>query len=133
MDMAHYGVGIFPTDSNHTIGSITKLLRDLEATPKNSSHILFSVARTQSTLMKALLEGSKICLDSLLLPLKEPLPPQPLPPILTLQLDNASRDNKNHWVFAFCSLLVYKGIFYEVYINFLIVEHTHEDIDALLG
>ena len=28
----------------------------------------------------------------------------PLPPVLNLQLDNASGDNKNHYVFAFCSL-----------------------------
>ena len=30
-------------------------------------------------------------------------------------------------------MLVYKRIFREVYINFLIVGHTHEDIDALFG
>jgi len=36
-------------------------------------------------------------------------------------------------VFAFYSLLTYHGIFYEVYINFLIVGHTHDDIDALFG
>ena len=28
---------------------------------------------------------------------------------------------------------MYKGIFKEVYINFLIVEHIHEDVDALFG
>ena len=31
---AHYGLHIFPTDSNHTVGSIAKLLRDLELPPK---------------------------------------------------------------------------------------------------
>jgi len=124
---AHYGMVIFPTDSNHTIGSIAKLLHDLEALPKKSWQMLFFA------LKKALLNTSKICIDSFFPPLEELLLAQPLPPILTLQLDNASRDNKNQWVFAFCSLLVYKGIFYEVYINFLIVEHTHEDIDALFG
>ena len=30
-------------------------------------------------------------------------------------------------------MLVYKHIFQEVYINFLIVGHTHEDIDAVFG
>ena len=129
----HYGLGIFPTDSNHTIGSIAKLLRDLEAPPKKSSRHLFSTERDQSTLTKALLNGSESCLDSLLPPPPEPLPVNPLPPILTLQLDNASGDNKNRWVFGFCSLLVFKGIFREIYINFLIVGHTHEDIDALFG
>ena len=74
-----------------------------------------------------------MCLDSLLSLPEEPVPAKNLPPVLTLQLDNCSRDNKNRWVFAFCSLLVYKGIFCEIYINFLIVGHTHEDIDALFG
>ena len=31
---AHYGLDIFPTDSNHTVGSIVKLLRDLKL-PQN--------------------------------------------------------------------------------------------------
>ena len=129
----HYGLDTFPTDSNHTIGSIAKLLRDLEQEPKNPSRILFSQQETQSTLMAALLNGSEFCLDSLLPPPQEPIVAHSLPPILTLQLDNASDDSNNRWVFAFCSLLVYKGIFRKVYINFLIVGHTHEDIDALFG
>jgi hypothetical protein len=36
-------------------------------------------------------------------------------------------------VFSFFSLLVHKGVFCEVYINFLIVGHTYEDIDAMFG
>ena len=126
-------MGIFPTNSNHTIGSIARLLHDLEGEPKNSSRTLFSIERNQSTLTMALLNGAEACWDSLLPPPAEPLPAKPLPPILILQLDNVSRDNKNRYVFAFFSLLVSKGIFREVYINFLIVGHTHEDIDALFG
>ena len=129
---AHYGLDIFPTDSNHTIGSIAQLLRDLERPPKNSSRELF-VGERASRLSEAVLYGSEMCLDSLLPPTEELVPAKPLPPILTLQLDNASGDNKNRWVFAFCSLLVFKGVFREVYINFLMVGHTHEDIDALFG
>ena len=53
--------------------------------------------------------------------------------MLNLQLDNALGDNKNRFVFAFCSLLTYLGVFQEVYINFLIVGHRHDDIDALFG
>ena len=34
---AHYGLDIFPSDSNHTVGSIAKLLRDLELPPKHLS------------------------------------------------------------------------------------------------
>jgi hypothetical protein len=94
---------------------------------------LFFEEKMQSTLTKAILQGLDICLDSLLTPQEELILAQPLPPILTLQLDNASRCNKNRWIFAFCSLLVYKGIFCKVYINFLIVWLTHEDIDTLFG
>ena len=34
---AHYGLDLFPHDSNYTIGSMAKLLRDLELPPKSSS------------------------------------------------------------------------------------------------
>jgi len=37
---AHYGLDIFPTKSNHIVGSIAKLLYDLECEPKVSSHKL---------------------------------------------------------------------------------------------
>ena len=36
-------------------------------------------------------------------------------------------------MFGFWSLLVAKKIFCEVYVNFMIVGHTHDDIDALFG
>ena len=52
--------------------------------------------------------------------------------MLNLQLNNATGNNKNQFVFAVCSLQTYHGVFQEVYINFLIVDHTHDDIDALL-
>ena len=37
MRYAHYGLDIFPHDSNYTIRSMAKLLRDLEGPPKSSS------------------------------------------------------------------------------------------------
>jgi hypothetical protein len=57
----------------------------------------------------------------------------PLPPVLNVQFNNACSDNKNRYVFSFFSLLVQKGVFHEVYVNFLLVGHTHKDIDALFG
>ena len=48
-------------------------------------------------------------------------------------MDNATGDNKNRYVFCFRSLLVANKIFREVYVNFMIVGHTHDDIDALFG
>ena len=129
---AHYGLDIFSSDSNHTVGSIAKLLRDLELPPKHSSHELFMGSRT-APLFSALLAGAEMCMSSLPPQVAEEVPAKTLPPVLNLQLDNASEDNKNRFVFAFCSLLTYHGVFQEVYINFLIVGHTHDDIDALFG
>ena len=55
------------------------------------------------------------------------------PAKLYMQMDNTSRDNKNHYVFAYLSYLVQKGIFREIDVNFLPVGHTHEDIDQLFS
>ena len=56
-----------------------------------------------------------------------------IPPTLYLQLDNCGRENKNRFVFSFCSLLVELGIFDKVKISFLMVGHTHEDVDQLFS
>jgi hypothetical protein len=82
---------------------------------------------------EALLKVANIC--------KGFLPPRPkslvlaalLPLVFNIQLDNACTNNKIRYVFSFSSLLVHREVFREVYINFLIVGHTHEDIDALFG
>ena len=57
----------------------------------------------------------------------------PLLPVLNLQLDNATGNNKNRYMFSFYLVLIHRGIFWEVYINFLLVGHTHKDIDAMFG
>jgi len=38
---AHYALDLYPADSNHTIGSFARLLRDLEKPPAYSSGLLF--------------------------------------------------------------------------------------------
>jgi hypothetical protein len=129
---AHYGLDIYPSDSYHIVGSIAKLLRDLESPPKYSSRQLF-VGGWSAPLFEALLEGANMCKGSLPLLREALVVAVPLPPVLNLQLDNATGDNKNRYVFSFCSLLVHRGVFREVYINFLLVGHTHEDIDAMFG
>jgi hypothetical protein len=52
-----------------------------------------------------------------------------LPPTLRIQADNTTRENKNIYMFALCAALVGMGYFQEVQLCFLIVGHTHEDID----
>jgi hypothetical protein len=55
------------------------------------------------------------------------------PKILFLQVDGCIGDNKNRTLFAYAGWLVAQGNFKEVHINFLLVGHTHEDIDAIFG
>ena len=40
-----------------------------------------------------------------------------LPPTLYLQMDNTSRENKNHYVFGYCAFLVEAWIFHKVCTN----------------
>ncbi|KAL3680702.1 hypothetical protein R1sor_023658 [Riccia sorocarpa] len=58
---------------------------------------------------------------------------KPLPHVFMLQMDNSAKDNKNVHVHAFCSELVIRGVFETVEVNFLMVGHTHEDVDALFS
>ena len=57
---AHYGLDIFLHDSNYTIGSMAKLLRDLEEPPKSSSHELF-VGSGSTALFCSILKGVEMC------------------------------------------------------------------------
>jgi hypothetical protein len=55
------------------------------------------------------------------------------PKRLFLVMDNSGKDNKNNCVFRFLSLLVQRGIFEEIWINFLIVGHTHDRVDQFFS
>ena len=82
-------------------------------------------------MFEALLRGKSRCLD--LLPRIEGMDIQghkPLPRKLYLELDNSAKDNKNKYIMAFLSLLTARGVFKEIQVGFLLVGHTHEDIDA---
>ena len=95
------------------------------------------IAPPQNSFFEALLNGKSRCSASILPSsanmVSPPFPGRPavlLPKKLFLQLDNSAKDNKNRYVMAFCSLLTAKRVFKEITIGFLIVGHTHEDIDA---
>jgi len=101
---AHYILDIFLHDSNYTVGSLAKLLRDLELPPTYSSQKLF-VGSSSAPLFEAILKGDEMY-KTLLRPTLEVLIAEtPLPPVLNVQMDNATGDNKNRYVFAFWSLL----------------------------
>ena len=52
-----------------------------------------------------------------------------LPPILCIHADNCGRENKNKYLLGLCATLVGLGYFEEVQVGFLLVGHTHSDID----
>ncbi|XP_046582541.1 uncharacterized protein LOC124289914, partial [Haliotis rubra] len=56
-----------------------------------------------------------------------------LPETLYLQADNSPKDNKNKTVLYFLALLVKLKIFKKVKLSFLMVGHTHEDVDQLFS
>ena len=113
----HYGLDLYSHDANYKVGSFAKVLRDLEAPPKSSSHELVLESNSHP-LYLALLQSDEMHMDPLGPPPDTPIPAKPLPPILNVQMDNAVSDNKNIYVFCFWSLLV---------------GHTHVDIDAWFG
>ena len=86
-----------------------------------------------SPLFQAFFTRAAMYEGSLLPPQESPVETATLPRVLNMQLNNACWDNKNRYVFSFFSLLVHKEVFCEVYMNFLLVEYTHEDIDAMFG
>ena len=55
-----------------------------------------------------------------------------LPPVLYLQLDNCGV-NKNRWVIKLLAGLVHAGLFKKIKMCFLIVGHTHVDIDQFFS
>ena len=56
-----------------------------------------------------------------------------IPPILNVQLDNTSKQNKGQHLVAYLGYLVQTGVVREAYMNFLPVGHTHEDIDQVFS
>src|SRR5450759_3233498 len=57
----------------------------------------------------------------------------PLPEVLYVQLDNTSRENKNKYTMAYFNMLIEKGIFKKIKIGFLLVGHTHDQIDQMFS
>lgn len=146
----HFGLGLWKSDPNFTIGSLAKCLRDLETfdetneanqhrhqldthdnifsallCTKASSNVLNLIGKHQDRSSIEDTTGTTTPMNTSSI--------KTLPRKLFLQMDNCGKDNKNRWVFSFLSLLVAKGIFEEVQLNFMMVGHTHEDIDALFG
>ena len=48
-------------------------------------------------------------------------------------MDNCWRENKNKYLFGYCSYLVQQGVFKTVIANFFTVGHTHNDVDQMFS
>jgi hypothetical protein len=62
--------------------------------------------------------------------LEKTISTKPLPRNLLFQVDNCMKDNKNRHLLTFFSLLIVRDVFEEVKLGFLVVGHTHENIDG---
>lgn len=90
------------------------VLRDQSRVPKNSDY--------QATVL----------LESIVKRLAS-LPPEKRPKKFCLQMDNTASDCKNKYMVALGCWLVHVGVFEEVYYGFLLVAHTHEDVDQMFS
>ena len=54
----------------------------------------------------------------------------PKPPNLILHMDNCWRENKNQYIFAFCSYLIEVNVFVSIEMHFLPQGHTHDKNDS---
>ena len=84
---AHYIVEVYPNNSKITIGSLAKLLCDLEELPRTYTRAL-SRENGSNPLYEAKLLGKEICIPSLGEPKDNPTLIQDLPLVLYIQLDN---------------------------------------------
>ena len=127
---AHYAPQCWPRDSNATISLLAELFRRLKGPPIRETDNLFEYPPANS-LFEALMRGKSKCLDILtptdnISAVRNVL----LPNNLYLQLDNSAKDNKNKYLTAYLSILQARGVFKEIQVGFLLVDHTYEDIDA---
>ena len=53
--------------------------------------------------------------------------------VLYLQLDNTYKENKNSYLMRFMSYLVNQNYFEQIQVSFLLVGHTHNDVDMVFS
>jgi hypothetical protein len=107
------------------------LFCSLEKEPIRESQVLFEF-EPQNTFFQQILQGSSHCWNTLKL-VDKIVNVKPLPRTLLLQMDNCVKDNKNHHLLVFLSLLTTREVFKEVQLGFLVVGHTHENIHGSFG
>ena len=124
-----FSTDLWPRDSNFTISSLASCICRLERPTMKNSKALFD-ERLLSPFFEKLMQGKSRCNYSIPEATDVLDHYKPLPKRLYLQLDNSPKDNKNQFLFGFLSLLTAWKVFEEIQLGFLLVGHTHEDIDG---
>jgi hypothetical protein len=119
----------WPRDSNFTVSFLAHCIRRLKRLAVRNSKALFE-ERPLSPFFEKLMRGKSRCNSSILEATDALDHCEPLPRRLYLQLDNFPKNNKNQFLFGFLSLLTAWKVFEEIQLGFLLVGHTHEDIDG---
>lgn len=122
-DQSAFGLPHFSTTTKDVTGHALKvrLIGLLEHSTPNRLH-LYTLTEEHET-------GSNHIVESLHRFINDRNVRSPLPPLLYVQLDNCTRENKNRYFLGFVDCLVSWGVFESVEVGFLPVGHTHEDID----
>jgi hypothetical protein len=126
-----YSNELWPNNLNVMIRSLMRLFHNLEKEPVNESWVLFEF-EPQNAFFQQILQGSFHCSNALKL-MDKIIGVKPLPRKLLFQMNNCVKDNNNHHLLMFLSLLTTRENFEEVQLGFLVVGHTHEDIDRGFG
>ena len=141
----HFAIDLWPHDPNFTVASLSLCFKNLEQLERHEfgDLQLDGMPRSSSLLLNALNSRKALDLHHQGLhttPHMEDTAIQEgqqgfkrLPENLLLQLDNCGSENKNRFLFAYLSLLVARGTFKMIQVGFLMVGHTHEDIDAMFS
>jgi hypothetical protein len=56
-----------------------------------------------------------------------------LPARIRLQLDNTAKDNKNYVLLGYMATLIQLGLIEHAELHYLLVGHTHNDVDGVFG
>jgi hypothetical protein len=126
-------------DSSHcTVPHIAERSHISDACPKVKMHILGCIAHGRDTYAFTcpphIAQGHSVTIQvihEVLLDIKSK--EGGIPPIINIQLDNTTKQNKGRFLMAYLGYLVQQGVIKEAYCNFLPVGHTHEDIDQFFS
>lgn len=126
-DQSAFGIPHFATTTKTQRGHAlkVKLVGLLEHNVENSL-FLFTMTEEHET-------GANHIIEAIHRYLNTRFTQSPLPRTLFVQLDNCSRENKNHFFMAYIEFLVAMRIFDVIELGFLPVGHTHEDIDQIFS